>query len=87
MKISCFFFVQSFEYDNAEDCIRLSKVCLKSENSSCIARNFLIKAQLSAEEFFLSAGACILDDDSRSLASLEINDSATLELSARLLGG
>ncbi|GMR59950.1 hypothetical protein PMAYCL1PPCAC_30145 [Pristionchus mayeri] len=46
-----------------------------------------IKAQLGAEEFILSCGSAILDDNTASLYSLAISEGASLGLNARLLGG
>ena len=46
-----------------------------------------IKASLGAEEFVLSYGSSILDDDSATLSALSIVEGSTLALNARLLGG
>ncbi|GMS81563.1 hypothetical protein PENTCL1PPCAC_3738 [Pristionchus entomophagus] len=46
-----------------------------------------IKAQLGAEEFILSYGSAILDDNTASLYSLSISEGASLGLNVRLFGG
>ena len=46
-----------------------------------------LKAQLAAEEFILSRGSSILDDNAATLYALDIEEGATLGLNARLLGG
>ena len=45
------------------------------------------QAQLAAEEFILSRGSSILDDNAATLYALDIEEGATLGLNARLLGG
>ncbi|GMR57328.1 hypothetical protein PMAYCL1PPCAC_27523 [Pristionchus mayeri] len=46
-----------------------------------------IKAQLGAQNFIISYGSAILDDNTASLHSLSIGEGASLAVNARLLGG